>query len=114
MTSGTIEEKVYHRQIFKTFLTNKILSDPKQQRFFKSNEMHDLFTLTLPEHGTSTETGDLFAGIPNLEVTKGSTKKRKRVTGELSEIQQLDKVSEFEDPTEKDKNEPDLNPDEDE
>jgi hypothetical protein len=34
MTSGTIEEKIYHRQIFKQFLTNKILKDPKQKRFF--------------------------------------------------------------------------------
>jgi len=35
ITSGTIEEKMYHRQIFKQFLTNKILKDPKQKRFFK-------------------------------------------------------------------------------
>lgn len=34
MTSGTIEEKIYHRQIYKQFLTNKILKDPKQKRFF--------------------------------------------------------------------------------
>src|SRR5215469_12775625 len=34
MTVGTIEEKIYHRQIFKQFLTNKILKDPKQRRFF--------------------------------------------------------------------------------
>jgi DNA excision repair protein ERCC-6 len=25
LTSGTIEEKIYHRQIFKQFLSNKIL-----------------------------------------------------------------------------------------
>ena len=46
ITMGTIEEKMYHRQIFKHFLANKILKDPKQQRFFKSKDMHDLFTLT--------------------------------------------------------------------
>ncbi|QLG71329.1 hypothetical protein HG535_0B03680 [Zygotorulaspora mrakii] len=45
MVTGSIEEKIYHRQIFKQFLTNKILSDPKQKRFFKMNELHDLFTL---------------------------------------------------------------------
>ncbi|CCF58731.1 hypothetical protein KAFR_0F01350 [Kazachstania africana CBS 2517] len=45
MVSGSIEEKIYHRQIFKQFLTNKILSDPKQKRFFKMNELHDLFSL---------------------------------------------------------------------
>ncbi|CAI5756070.1 unnamed protein product [Candida verbasci] len=59
MTTGTIEEKIYHRQIFKTFLTNKILKDPKQRRFFKNNELHDLFTLG-DQNETGTETGDLF------------------------------------------------------
>ena len=46
MTAGTIEEKIYHRQIFKQFLTNKILKDPKQRRFFKSNDLRELFTLS--------------------------------------------------------------------
>jgi DNA excision repair protein ERCC-6 len=45
MTSGTIEEKMYHRQIFKQFLSNKILKDPRQRRFFKSNELYELFKL---------------------------------------------------------------------
>lgn len=45
MVTGSIEEKIYHRQIFKQFLTNKILTDPKQKRFFKVNELHDLFSL---------------------------------------------------------------------
>ena len=35
MTSGTIEEKIYHRQIYKQFLVNRVLKDPKQRRFFK-------------------------------------------------------------------------------
>lgn len=46
LTSGTIEEKIYHRQIFKQFLTNRILKDPRQRRFFKSNDLHELFTFT--------------------------------------------------------------------
>ncbi|CAR30825.1 hypothetical protein ZYGR_0P01270 [Zygosaccharomyces rouxii] len=54
MVTGSIEEKIYHRQIFKQFLTNKILSDPKQKRFFKMNELHDLFTLG-GENGHATE-----------------------------------------------------------
>ena len=45
MVAGSIEEKIYHRQIFKQFLSNKILKDPNQKRFFKMNELHDLFTL---------------------------------------------------------------------
>lgn len=45
MVGGSIEEKIYHRQIFKQFLTNRILTDPKQKRFFKIHELHDLFSL---------------------------------------------------------------------
>jgi DNA excision repair protein ERCC-6 len=56
MTTGTIEEKIYHRQIFKQFLTNKILKDPRQRRFFKSHDLKDLFRFG---DGTS-ETNELF------------------------------------------------------
>jgi DNA excision repair protein ERCC-6 len=46
VTSGTIEEKIYHRQVFKQFLTQKILRDPKQTRsFFQSSGLRDLFRL---------------------------------------------------------------------
>jgi hypothetical protein len=31
------EEKMYHRQIFKQFLTNRVLQDPKQVRCCKDN-----------------------------------------------------------------------------
>lgn len=65
MTSGTIEEKIYHRQIFKQFLTNKILRDPKQRRFFKMNDLHDLFTLG-SETFDGTETGDMFGGTETM------------------------------------------------
>ncbi|KAM9889821.1 hypothetical protein OXX69_012741, partial [Metschnikowia pulcherrima] len=73
MTAGTIEEKIYHRQIFKTFLTNKILKDPKQRRFFKLNDLHDLFSLGDPDE-RGTETGDMFNGS---EQTFGGDKARK-------------------------------------
>jgi DNA excision repair protein ERCC-6 len=60
MTAGTIEEKIYHRQVFKQILTNKILRDPKQRQTFHLRELHDLFTLG--EENSSTETGSLFKG----------------------------------------------------
>jgi DNA excision repair protein ERCC-6 len=59
MTAGTIEEKIYHRQIFKQFLTNKILRDPKQRQTFQLKDLHDLFTLGGTEDG-QTETGNMF------------------------------------------------------
>ncbi|XP_043912706.1 DNA excision repair protein ERCC-6 [Protopterus annectens] len=62
LTAGTIEEKIYHRQIFKQFLTNRVLKDPKQRRFFKSNDLYELFTLSSPDGTHDTETGAIFAG----------------------------------------------------
>ncbi|OAL38319.1 hypothetical protein AYO20_02378 [Fonsecaea nubica] len=58
MTAGTIEEKIYHRQIFKQFLTNKILKDPKQRQTFHLSDLHDLFSLG--NEGEPTETSILF------------------------------------------------------
>lgn len=61
VTSGTIEEKIYHRQIFKQFLSNKVLKNPKQRRFFKTNDLFELFTLNEGKEN-STETAAIFAG----------------------------------------------------
>lgn len=73
ITRGTIEEKVYHRQIYKHFLTNKILKSPQQRRFFKARDMKDLFTLQDDDGNGSTETSNIFSqlsedvniGVPN-------------------------------------------------
>ena len=74
MTTGSIEEKIYHRQIFKTFLQNKILKDPKQRRLFKNSDLHDLFSLgDQTEQGT--ETGDMFNAA--TEEKYGGSKIRK-------------------------------------
>lgn len=61
MTAGTIEEKIYHRQIFKQFLADKILKDPKQRQTFHMKDLYDLFTLGSTDDGT-TETGEIFKG----------------------------------------------------
>ncbi|CAA0815213.1 Protein CHROMATIN REMODELING 8 [Striga hermonthica] len=61
ITRGTIEEKVYHRQIYKHFLTNKILKNPQQKRFFKARDMKDLFTLNDDCDGT--ETSSIFSQL---------------------------------------------------
>ena len=60
ITQGTIEEKIYHRQIFKQFLSNKILRDPRQRRFFKAKDISDLFTFTEDQ---GNETADIFAEV---------------------------------------------------
>ena len=58
ITAGTIEEKIYHRQIFKQFLTNKVLKDPKQRQTFHLNDLHDLFSLATDD--APTETSRMF------------------------------------------------------
>lgn len=51
------------RQIFKQFLTSKILSNPKQRRFFMRSGLKDLFSYaTEIEKGKSSETQAIFAG----------------------------------------------------
>ncbi|KAI8388380.1 SNF2 family N-terminal domain-containing protein [Radiomyces spectabilis] len=80
MTSGTIEEKIYHRQIYKQFLTNKILKDPKQKRFFDASNLKSLFTLGA-EDASGTETGQLFEGSEikyNAKEPGSDQTKRKR------------------------------------
>ncbi|CAH7126238.1 Ercc6 [Phodopus roborovskii] len=77
LTAGTIEEKIYHRQIFKQFLTNRVLKDPKQRRFFKSNDLYELFTLSSPDVSQSTETSAIFAGTgSDVQTPKCHLKKK--------------------------------------
>jgi len=78
LTSGTIEEKIYHRQIFKQLLCNRVLKDPTQRRIFKSTDLYDLFTLN---EGTSdkTETSALLAGTNsevNVKPQEGRSKRK--------------------------------------
>eukprot|EP00057_Strongylocentrotus_purpuratus_P013476 XP_011667950.1 PREDICTED: DNA excision repair protein ERCC-6 [Strongylocentrotus purpuratus] len=81
LTAGSIEEKIYHRQIFKTFLTNRVLKDPRQRRFFKSNDLFELFTLGSSDKGRSTETSAIFAGT-NSEVRPNQSSSGSKVTKE--------------------------------
>ncbi|NXP72324.1 ERCC6 protein, partial [Ramphastos sulfuratus] len=77
LTAGTIEEKIYHRQIFKQFLTNRVLKDPKQRRFFKSNDLYELFTLSSPDVSQGTETSAIFAGTgSDVQVPKRQLKRK--------------------------------------
>jgi DNA excision repair protein ERCC-6 len=74
MSAGTIEEKIYHRQIFKQFLTNKVLKDPKQRQTFQMSDLHDLFTLGGENTDGETETGNLFRGSEVKFDKNGGTK----------------------------------------
>ena len=61
MTPGTIEEKIFNRQMFKQVLINKVLKDPKNIQKFENKDLYDLFTLGGP-NDPATETTKLFGG----------------------------------------------------
>ncbi|XP_031122119.1 protein CHROMATIN REMODELING 8 [Ipomoea triloba] len=63
ITRGTIEEKVYHRQIYKHSLTNKILKNPQQRRLFKARDLKDLFVLNDDGENGSTESSNIFSQL---------------------------------------------------
>ena len=81
LTAGTIEEKIYHRQVFKQFLTNKILRDPKSRQTFQLKDLHDLFTLG--DASDETETGSMFK---NTKVSLTDSKATGATTGAHAEV----------------------------
>lgn len=81
ITSGTIEEKIYHRQIFKTILANRVLGEGNDACSFTSSNLNDLFTYTKRSRGT--ETGEIF---PQGEVVPDEEENE---TGEETDDQKL-------------------------
>lgn len=97
ITAGTIEEKIYHRQVFKLYLTNRILKDTKQKRFFKTNDLHELFTLS--DNDKNIETNALFDADLQISAPKTASdkKNKKRKIGNTSDKIELseDKVNQM-------------------
>ncbi|XP_018364365.1 PREDICTED: DNA excision repair protein ERCC-6-like [Trachymyrmex cornetzi] len=60
ITAGTIEEKMYHRQIFKLLLSNKVLDEPHQRQLFKPTDLVELFNLNEPIADEFSESDRLF------------------------------------------------------
>ena len=67
------QEKIYHRQIYKQQLTHKILTNPKQKRFFRSNELRDLFTYKSPKATEEGLQGRSVTTNSGQKVTPGET-----------------------------------------
>ncbi|ODV59291.1 DNA-dependent ATPase RAD26 ASCRUDRAFT_37803 [Ascoidea rubescens DSM 1968] len=86
MTSKTIEEKIYQRQIYKQFLSNKILKDANQKRFFKMNELSDLFTYDEDENN----------GIDRLYDQENKEENDETKSEPMSQVAQISGVSKLE------------------
>lgn len=94
IVSGTIEEKVYHRQVYKQFITDKVLKDPRQKRFFKAKDLSDLFTLG-DEYAEGTETAAIFSSLgPSAAVNNKDDLERLESTAkaEPSSISEMDSM----------------------
>eukprot|EP01039_Chlorochromonas_danica_P007325 gene7325-8106_t len=63
LTRGTIEEKIYHRQIFKLLLSSRILENPKEKALFSKSELRELFELT-DGCGDGGSSGDQSDALP--------------------------------------------------
>ncbi|XP_014474094.1 PREDICTED: DNA excision repair protein ERCC-6-like [Dinoponera quadriceps] len=76
ITAGTIEEKMYHRQIFKLLLSNKVLDEPRQRRLFRTSDLVELFNLNEPINGEASESDYLFRESKLTPATSGFSLKK--------------------------------------
>ncbi|CAH0481126.1 unnamed protein product [Peronospora belbahrii] len=87
VTAGTIEEKIYHRQIFKQYLSSKVLHDAKRKRCFNKHSLRDLFVLA-DEEGEGegvAETNELFiAGNVDRPAERDDSEKEDEESGQQS------------------------------
>ena len=59
VTEDSIEEKVYHRQIFKKFMADRILADPSRRRLFEKDTLYNLLELPARcKHINNSKTAD--------------------------------------------------------
>ncbi|KAF2645003.1 hypothetical protein P280DRAFT_466245 [Massarina eburnea CBS 473.64] len=97
MSAGTIEEKIYHRQIFKQFLTNKVLKDPSQRQTFQMSDLHDLFTLGDDHANGFTETETIFRNS-HADERVPPTASDSTQAGELAAVRGIDHTESYNNP----------------
>lgn len=96
MTEGTIEEKIYHRQIFKQFMTNKVLKDPKQRSSYDLSDLYDLFTYT-GGRDAAAQRSEVFKGAEvDITNSNGNAIKAETPDHEQQELKQMDLVAAME------------------
>ncbi|KAJ4144606.1 hypothetical protein LMH87_003484 [Akanthomyces muscarius] len=97
MTEGTIEEKIYHRQIFKQFMTNKVLKDPKQRSSYDLSDLYDLFTYNGGGEAAA-QRSEVFRGA-EVDITMGdggASNQNVDPDYEKQELKQMDLVAAME------------------
>ncbi|OAA69762.1 DNA repair protein Rhp26/Rad26 [Cordyceps fumosorosea ARSEF 2679] len=97
MTEGTIEEKIYHRQIFKQFMTNKVLKDPKQRSSYDLSDLYDLFTYNQGRDAAA-QRSEVFRGA-EVDLANGESDASGKTVApdrEQQELKQMDLVAAME------------------
>jgi DNA excision repair protein ERCC-6 len=92
ITKGTIEEKIYQRQIFKLLLSNRILESSKQKSLFTKSQIGELFSLTdegrfVRDVGGGIDGSELVDFLPkegNINVKNLSNKKEETPSSSTS------------------------------
>ncbi|CAB3223740.1 unnamed protein product [Arctia plantaginis] len=92
LSAGTIEEKIYQRQIFKHFLSNKILIDPNQKNVLTTSTLQGLFVLEEPNCDGDTETASLFKHT-KINVDNNSKTNDKDVTASQKRIEAMKRMA---------------------
>lgn len=89
ITAGSVEEKIYQRQIFKTALSNRVLQDPRHRRLFSQKDLKDLFTLKadngaiLSGGGGMTETSQMTKGAGYVDPQEEGSSDNEKDDGEI-------------------------------
>lgn len=101
MTAGTIEEKIFSRQMFKTYLIKKVMQDPTKRQTFQASDLQDLFTLAA--EGADTEIGTIFKDA-NIQTVAGSETDKmednKAVSQDLRQVPGVASIQQIEDEVE--------------
>ena len=103
MTEGTIEEKIYHRQIFKQFMTNKVLKDPKQRSSYDLSDLYDLFSFDkdgdhAADRSKAFKGAEVDIGLPSQNSKKNAAEKSeaKSEGGENNELLNMGSIAAME------------------
>ncbi|CAG9128760.1 unnamed protein product [Plutella xylostella] len=84
ISAGTIEEKIYQRQVFKHLLSNKVLVDPNQKNVLTTSTLQGLFTLEDLNCDGDTETSSLFKHTKVILDKKTKDKKEQKDSESMS------------------------------
>lgn len=89
VVAGSVEEKIYQRQIFKQAISNSVLTEQRQRRLFSQKDLKDLFTLKADNgsitegNGGMTETTQMTRGLGHVNPEDNDEAGNQKDDGEI-------------------------------